>query len=349
MRLLVTVFVLTLTCAAVLTAAVTSPQGTMPSALGAGPMDDPAFDACLARALGMTTTELYTFRAQNLTNADLAIASAISRQANQPVANVIAQYRVTPNWQTVSQYYRVNYDALGLSQEYMSPDQNVFNQTFVSQQYAIPVSEIQALRNQGYSWGEVNLIANAAARTGLTTQQIVQMRQQGMSWQAIATQYNMPVSTLTVPCPVVAPRLSCCAALAAGPVCTRPVIPAMYNRGGNVLLTQDEVMRFYSKGYDWTEVAIAANIARETGYPVEQVLRDMRSGMVWQQVAQYYGVSPNTAFDVCAYPFPRTSIYSPAMEARNLQQIARYQTTPIAGAGPLYTPVQPAGTTQPIF
>lgn len=353
MRLLVMVLALTLTCTAVMAVEI-CPPGTTPAAMGAGPAGDQAFDACLARALGMTPDQLYAFRAQGLTNADLAIASAISRQSNQPVANVVTQYRVTPNWQTVAEYYRVDYANLGISPDYLNPDVNVFNQTFISQQYGTTVADIQALRNQGFSWGEVNLIANAATRTGLTTQQIAQMRLQGMSWQSIASQYNLPATTLTVPCPVIAPRLSCCAAYAAGPVCTSPVIPAMYNRAGNVLLTQDEVFRYYAKGYDWTEVAIAANIARETGYPVDQVLRDMRSGMVWPQVAFYYGVSPNTAFDVCAYPFPRRSIYSASTEARNLQRIARYQTTPIApGAAPLYTPTQPDGAitpaTAPVF
>ena len=342
MRLLVTVLALTFALAAVVTAQVNT-SGNVPVVSGSSPTlvaavpCDAAFDACFARALYISVADLQALRAQGLSNADIAIAGAIARQSNQPIAVVAAQYKVTPDWQSVATYYRISYANLGLTPDLMNPNNDEFSAAFIAQQYGLPMADIQALRSQGYTWGDINLIANASVRTGLTLQQVAEMHTQGVSWQDMAVRYNLPVTALTEPCPTRVPSLSCCAAAAAGPVCTRPVPPVFYNRAGNVLLTEDEVFRLYARGNDWTSVAIAANIARETGYPVEQVLTDLRSGVTWEQVAIMYAVPPARAFNLSNYPFPRKSIYSASTEERNLRRIQQYQSV-------TYVPAPVVGT-----
>lgn len=343
MRLPVMVLALTLTCAAAAVAAETCPPGTTPATQGAGAqpnvqrVGNEVYDTCLARAFGITCGQLSQFRAQGLTNSDIAIASAIARKSAQPLQQVINQYALTKNWQAVSDYYQVNYQNLGLSQDLLNPDEVAFNTAFISQQYNIPASDIQALQSQGYSWGEISMIANAASRTGLSFQQVATLRSQGKTWEQIATSNNLRPDSLLNPCPVIAPRvLSCAAACAAGPVCTRPVSPVMLDLNGNVLLTEQEALTYYARGNDWINVAIAANISRLTGYPIDQVLTDLRSGAVWEQVALMYGVDCHQAFDVSCYPFPRVTVYSQGAEQKNLDKIAPYQSVPFA------TPAAPA-------
>lgn len=354
MRLPVMVLALTLTCAAVALAAEICPPGTTPAAQGAGAQPNiqragnEVFDTCLARAFGISCGQLSQYRAQGLTNSDIAIASAIARKSGQPLQQVISQYGLTKNWQAVSEYFQVNYQNLGLSQDLMNPDETAFNTAVISQQYSIPASDIQALQSQGNSWGEITMIANAASRTGLSVQQVATLRSQGKSWEQIATSSNLRPDSLLNPCPVIAPRvLSCAAACAAGPVCTRPVSPVMLDLNGNVLLTQEEAFRYYARGNDWINVAIAANISRATGYPIDQILTDLRSGTVWEAVALMYGVDCHVAFDVSCYPFPRVSVYSQSAEQKNLDRIAPYQSVPFAAPAAPGAPVAQPGTYVP--
>jgi len=350
MRLLVTVLALTFALAAAAAAQVDT-SGSVPVEPTTTPMPvaappcDAAFDACFARALYISTDDLAALRAQGLSNADIAIAGAIAKQAGQPIAVVTNQYKVTPSWETVSTYYKVDYGSLGLTPDLMNTNNEIFNAAFIAGQYGLPMSDIQALRSQGYTWGDINLIANASVRTGVSLQQVATMHTQGISWQDFAVQHNLPISAITEPCPTRVPRLSCCAASAAGPVCTRPVPIVFYDRAGNPLLTEDEVNRYYARGNDWTTVAIAANIARETGYPMDQVMIDLRSGLTWEQVAVMYAVPPSRAFNLSTYPFPRKSIYSASTEAKNLKRIEYCQTTICVPAPPpCPTPAVPAAS-----
>lgn len=354
MRLLVTVLALTFALAAATAAQVYTTPGNVPVVPGTTPTQmapvgmapcDAAFDACFARALFVSMDDLAALRSMGLSNADIAIAAAIAKPSGQPMGAVANQFKVTPDWQTVATYYKVDYNTLGLSQDLMNTNNDVFNAAFISGQYGLPSSDIQTLRSQGFTWGDINLIANASARTGLSLQQVATMRTQGTSWQDIAVRYNLPVSTITEPCPTRVPRLSCCAASAAGPVCTRPVPAVFYDRAGNVLLTEDEVYRYYARGNDWTSVAIAANIARATGYPIDLVLTHLRSGLTWEQVAMTYAVPPSVAFNLSTYPFARRSIYSASTEARNLKRIEYCQTMICVPAPPVFpTPSMPAAT-----
>jgi hypothetical protein len=124
----------------------------------------------------------------------------------------------------------------------------------------------------------------------------------------------------------------------------------MYNNAGNVMITQEEAIRYYAMGNDWINVAIAVNIARETGYPISNVLADLRSGQTWEMVALTYGVAPSKAFNISCYPFPQKSIYSVSIQEKNLQKLAQYQSsTSVAGPSPIMIPGVPSEGKIPVY
>ncbi|MCL5105019.1 MAG: hypothetical protein M1133_13020 [Armatimonadetes bacterium] len=339
MRLWGIVLVISLACAAGVPAAETCPPGT--SMAG-----DVMLDNCMAQSFGLTNQQITDLRAQGLSNSDIAIAAVIASKACVPVSTIVADYLPCKSWPDVAKKYNLSMSDLAINPAMMNADNETFNTMFISQYYNIPQSDIQALRQQGRPWDEVNMIANASVRTGQSMQQIVALRDQGMSWSDIAARCNLAAATLTTPCPprMVAttcpPRTPTCPGLGAGPVCTRPVSPVIFDKNGNVLLTQDEALRYYAMGNDWLNVAIASNIARETGYPIRLILQDLRwSGSTWEQVAMEYAVAPNRAFNVCDYPFPHKSIYSQSTQDANMRRIERYQvSTTTPGPTPLYSP-----------
>lgn len=202
-----------------------------------------------------------------------------------------------------------------------SADADAFNRTFISQYYGIPRSDVDTLVSRGFSWGEMNLIANTAARTNTPALQIADMRTQGMTWAQIASRCNTTLAALQTPASM--RRVTAMGPVyGAGPTTMVTMPRYMYDRGGNVLLNEDMAQRFVRSGYDWTDVAVAANISRETGYPIDQVLQQLRTGATWPDVATHFGVAPSTAFNVADYPFERKSN---SYTDSTLRTIERYQ------------------------
>lgn len=203
-------------------------------------------------------------------------------------------------------------------------ESDAFNRSFISQYYSIPESQLVELRDMGYSWDQISMMANAAALTNQPITQIAALRNQGMSWGQIADRYNVAYADLTRPVrmrTVTAMR----PALGAGPMAPMYI----YDRAGNVLLTADEANRYCKMGYDWMDIAVATNISRDTGVPVNMILQEMRTGaLTWDTITQRYSVSLDSALNIEGYPFDRCSSLSPGVQERRMKQIQRYQRAP---------------------
>ncbi len=294
---------------------------TQPSTLTACPaVGDEIEDACMAKSLGLSTQQVAQLRMQGMSYSDIAMAQAIAIKSGYPLDEVVAHYRTDKNWSDVAKRYNLSMSDISMVPMISTPEMEAFNRRFISQYYGIPESQLVQLRQQGFSWEEINLIANASVRTGQSVTTIASLRSQGMSWQDIANRYNVALSDLTSPAMrVVAARPI--------PVGAGPVVAAvMYDSKGNVLLTLDQAQRLYKMGYDWLDVAIATNMYEATGIPVRQWLMWIRQGAFWPNLATRYGVPYEFAFDVTRYPFPRTSVYSAKVQERRLAMIQKYQT-----------------------
>gem|GEM_PF-1006514 len=352
MRVFMIVLALVLACAAAALAQNETSSGNNQSSssqpsMSSSSTGDQMVDACVSRCMSISQQQINAMRAQGLSNSDIAMAAAISMRSGQPLSAVVNQWQSTKNWSQVASHFNVSIsDLASAPAAASSPDAESFNTAFVSQYYSIPQSQIRSLRQQGYSWEDINLMANAALRTGQPISQIASLRSQGLSWADIATRYNVACNTLVSPVPATCVMTS---PVGAGPV-AQPCAPrtpcpiinlpcAIYDIRGRIILSQDQALNYYANGYDWLDVAVAANIARYTGMPIFQVLTDMRGMGSWWNLIYEYSVPPSVAFNVADYPFPQNSIYSSKVAEANMKAIQKYQR---AGVYPPCTYPPPA-------
>ncbi len=360
MRVLYVVLTLTLAFAAVAYAA---ENPARPTTTGAGQpaTASPAqamLDSCVSKCLNVTPAQIQALRAKGIGDGDIAMASAVAAKCGKPVSEVAEQFQKCRDWKTTAGVYNLSVSDLASATTMASAEIEAFNLAFCSQFYAIPSSTILRVRHQGYSWDDTNMMANAAVQCGQPIEKIVELRRAGSTWQEIAQKYNVPASAVTTPaivrtldvCPSPCPPVGAGPAVVCPPAVTTPLEPCpvpatvatgpmvpVYQAGllggpcvicdqaGNIILTLDEANQLYASGYDWLDVAVATNIRRYTGYPIRQVLIDMKGLGTWNNVLIYYGVPADVAFNVADYPFPRRSIYSASVDAANQQTIARWQ------------------------
>lgn len=336
MRVLFCVLALMLACAATALAADT------PSPPAGNQSGQAVLDACISKCLNVSASQISSLRAQGCSDADIATACAIAAKCGKPVAEVADKYSSSKDWKTTAAAYNLSTTDLVSAATMACAEIEQFNTAFCSQFYSIPSSTILQLRRQGYSWDDTNMMANAAVQTTQPITQIATLRSQGKSWADIASSYNVAASSLTspaivrcvevTPCPAPCPAPYVCPPAGAGPVapCPMPVIgmPCVICDGsGHIMLTLDQANDLYASGNDWLNVAVAVNIARYTGYPIRQILTDLKSLNTWQQVIVYYGVTAKMAFNVADYPFPRRSIYSASVDNEHQRMIVQYQKT----------------------
>jgi hypothetical protein len=269
---------------------------------------------------------------------------------------VVAKWQSSKDWTQVAGAYSLSMADLVSAPVAAGADSEAFNTAFFAQYYDISQPQIAQLRRQGCSWDDINVFANAALQTKQPVTQIASLRSQGTSWADIASRYKVSCTLLTAPaqgqCVTVTPPCPapCPTTTGAGPApCPAPCPPApcpapcptvcpaptstccgngpcqVCNGSGRVILTYDQVVELYSEGYDWLDVAIATRVAVITGYPIRQVLTDLKSFGTWQLTLSDYGVTQSQAFNVADYPFSRRSIYSEGVDSQHTQMIAKYQ------------------------
>jgi hypothetical protein len=359
MRVPIIVLALMLVCGTIALAA----DATMP---GSSPSGQAMVDQCLSKCLNVSAAQIAQLRSQGLCDSDIAMAAAIAAKACKPLSDVVAQWQSSKDWKQVASSYDLSMADVASAMAAANADSEAFNTAFFAQYYNAPQSQIAQLRRQGHSWDEVNVIANAALQTKQSVTQIASLRGQGMDWASIATRYNVSCDALTTPakvqcvavtppCPAPAP---CPTPAGAGPTTVCPPAPCpapcptvcppgpssccgtgpcqVCDSCGNVVLNYDQVMDLYAEGRDWLDVAIAARISMICGYPIKQILTDLKSFGTWQRTLPYYAVDASQAYNVADYPFPRRSIYSVGVDAQHMQMLAKYQkpgTWPVCRRG----------------
>ncbi len=223
----------------------------------------------------------------------------------------------------------------------MSPDVEMFNTNFVTSSFGIDRASVTGLRQAGWSWGDIYLLANIASQTGQPILTIANWRSQGLSYDQIGARYNLTMANIVTPAVV--------QTSVAGFVGEYGYQPIYYKTDpwGNPVLTRFDAERYSMMGYDWRDIAVAANISAETGVPVRDVLAWIDRGYTWPQVAREYGLKPSSVMDVSQYPFAREPgvIGFPVTQPTTTTTTTIPTTQPVTptGAGPM----QPGMTTVP--
>ncbi len=184
------------------------------------------------------------------------------------------------------------------------PEDDSFHRQTVMQRYALSGDQLTSLRMNGWSYSDIALVANVAARCNREAGDVASMLQEGQSFGQIAQICNTTVATLLEPVPI--------AAVAGFVAEIRPAItpPMVYQRyaSGRPIVTQRLWDEWRKRGYSWRDVAIAANIAAMTGERVDALLRMARiQGQTWRSIAMQRGLDVDAVTDVSQWPFSRNA------------------------------------------
>lgn len=204
------------------------------------------------------------------------------------------------------------------------PDVEAFNTNLAVSNFGVDRSSVIGLRQSGWSWGDILLMSNIANRSKQPLLTIANMRSTGMSYDAIGAKYNLTTYDITTPA-LIQTRV-------AGFVSEYGYQPLYYKTDpwGNPVLTRFDAMRLSRMGYDWRDIAIAANVASMSGANINDVLAWTNRGYTWQQIALEYGLDTNKIMDVSQYPFAKET-------SATMTSATMTTTTPPTGAGPSAT------------
>jgi hypothetical protein len=235
------------------------------------------------------------------------------------------------------------------------PYDECFQRGLAKQRYALSDDQVTRLRTMAWDYEDIYLISNVATNLKKCPRDIMavaNMFADGMTLDQIASSNNTTVASLLaigpttavagamqeicpVPCP---PRDPCI-------TCNPRDIPKYYRMypSGLPVVTQQSWCQFRARGYAWTAVAVAANIAAETGESVESLIRMVRiQGRLWADIASERGLSPCKMMDVSEWPFDRNNNSLSRQEERQLEsKQGKWPCAPEAGPCPAPCPPAP--------
>lgn len=225
-----------------------------------------------------------------------------------------------------------NVSATDFTRSAVLPQDEMFQQQIIMQRFGLTADQVRDLRMMAWSYPEIAVIANAAARCNKPIGDVANMLMQGQSWNQIASSCNTTVAQLLEPVPVqaVAGYVGEVRPGAVQPMTVYRVFP-----NGRPVVTQQMWQDLHARGYTWQDVAVAANIAAVTGDDLDTLLRMRRiQGLTWTQIAMNRGVPVEKALDISQWPFSRNA------------EVTTTPTSPTAPAGatPPMSPPAPSGS-----
>jgi hypothetical protein len=151
--------------------------------------------------------------------------------------------------------------------------------------YGLTHQQVMALHGRGYSYEDIAIAANIAARSGRPLTDVVTLRDQRMEWPAIASQYGIPAAEIERPSDRVAGTR---ATMGAAPMSGRmdyskPNTNINWSR--RFELTPLEMKRLRAMGLRDREVFVIANAARLSGRPVDSLAQRVLRGQTTEQIA----------------------------------------------------------------
>jgi hypothetical protein len=185
------------------------------------------------------------------------------------------------------------------------PQDESFQRQLVMQRYSLTSDQVTSLRMQGCSYPQIALMANAATKCNNTAADISSMLMKGQSWDQIASSCNTTVASLLTPSPMVA--VAGMRQEITPTVSSLPLRYLSYPNGGPVISIQQWEM-LNKQGFSWRDVAVAGNIAAQTGETPENLLRMVRiQGQTWRDIAIDRGLRPVSMMDVSQWPFTQAT------------------------------------------
>jgi hypothetical protein len=238
-------------------------------------------------------------QAKGYTANDFAMLGNLSARSGKPISEFVGLRDKNVSWSDIADRYHVSAVDMGVpTAMMMSPDVDAYNRQFANQYFGLSDAEVTTLRAQGMSWGEVYMTANLARRSSQPVSQIASLRSQGVSWVDIGSRYDVASSDISSPF-----AISGRVAGVATEVTPMAYPIPIYDKAGNIVLTQRDAWIYQNMGYTWRDLAFASNVSRSSGVPIDAVLRSMDTGKPWPWIARDYRVHSERAMDLSDYPF----------------------------------------------
>jgi len=211
------------------------------------------------------------------------------------------------------------------------PYDECFQRGLAKQRYGLSDDQVTELRMMGWGYTDIYLISNVATHLNKCPRDIMsvaRMFADGMTLDQIASANNTSVASLLSigPTTAVAGAMQeICPPPPCPPTnpCNPVQIPKFFRMYPNdtPVVTQQIWNSWRRRGYAWTDVAVAANVASQTGETLEYLLRLVRvSGRLWVNIINERGLDQCKTMDVSGWPFERTSTSLSRQEERQLDK-----------------------------
>jgi DNA-binding CsgD family transcriptional regulator len=247
----------------------------------------------IASHFGLTHQQVMDLHARGYSYEDIATAANLAARSGRPLADVVAMRDRQMEWPAIaSSYSLTEADVSRPFYRYTGPEAVVYEYNHYQVSTGIPATDYERYRKMGYSARDISMAYNVAQRTGRQPDEIFRSLDRGMTWDAIAREHNLTLTDIQTPQMRVAGARS---TMAAG---QSPY--AMANNEVNwsraYELTPSEMKRLRAKGLRDSEIFLAANAARLSGRPVDDVVQMIFRGQTAPQIARQLNVS-ETALD----------------------------------------------------
>lgn len=216
------------------------------------------------------------------------------------------------------------------------PEDESFQMQSIQTRFNMTSDQVSSLRMMGYSYTDIAMVGNVAARCNRMPTEIATMLSQGQTWDQIAAACNTSTAMLFTPMPMQAVAGSQQEmGMPSGTMMSTPMVRApMYYRmypNGTPVITEQDWMSLSRRGYTWQDVAVAANISMQTGERPEDLLRMTRlQGMTWSQIAIERGLNSYDTLRTGEWPFSRTG---EALTQTERDRMMQSTPSSVGGAG----------------
>lgn len=184
------------------------------------------------------------------------------------------------------------------------PQDEAFQRQAITARFNMTGDQYSSLRMMGWGPADIAAVGNVAYKCKKSPSEVASMLSQGQSWEQIAAGSNTTTAMLFEPYPVVAVAGS---QQQYGVPVVSPTLTYGKYYNGRPVITKDDWRQFSKSGFSWQSVAMAANIAAQTGERPEQILRELTvQGKTWIQLTDERNLDYDTVKDTSGWPFSKT-------------------------------------------
>jgi hypothetical protein len=254
----------------------------------------------LASHFGLTHQQVMDLHGRGYSYEDIATAANIAVRSGRPLADVTALRDQRMEWPAIaSQLGVATADVQRPFYRYSGPEAVMYDVDFYRVYTGIPAADYERYRKMGYTPREIGMIYNVVRRTGRQPDEVVQMLDRGMTWEAIARENRLAMADIQTPEARVAGARSTMGSdsMMSGRMdYSKPNMNIDWSR--RFALTPLEMKRLRAMGLKDREVFVVANAARLSGRPVDALAQRIFRGQTTEQIAMDLNVSVSALEEV---------------------------------------------------